>query len=92
MTPQDIIIDSAAVRPDESFMFIAHTKDEPDVLYAYDKVNLKTDCEGGVYLEYTMSVSSKKNKEVNQLDLDSKGQEIIQYLFETATGTSHVAQ
>lgn len=67
-------------------MFIAHLNDRPDILFAYDKVGLKEDCDGGWYLEYTLQITSRKDAKVNEVGLDEIGQNLIQYLFETTTG------
>lgn len=86
LSPDNIVIEQAATRPDDTFMFTVHLKDTPDVLFAYDKVGLKKSCDGDVYLEYTMSISAKKESKVDQAELDNTGASIIQYLFETTTG------
>lgn len=85
-SPQTITIDSAAAHPDGTFMFTAHMNDRPDVLYAFDRVGLKEECDGGWYLEYTMQIASKKDSKVNEEELDIIGQNLIQYLFEMTTG------
>ena len=83
--PHNITIDQAAVHADGTFMFTAHMNDRPEVLFAFDKVGLKEDCEGGWYLEYTMQVATKKNEKVDEEGLDAIGQNLIQYLFEVTT-------
>lgn len=84
-SPETITIDNAAAHPDGTFMFTAHVNDAPDVLFAYDKVGLKEECDGGWYLEYTMQVAAKKDAKVNGEELDIVGQNLIQYLFELTT-------
>lgn len=86
-SPENITIDSAAAHPDGSFMFTAHFNDRPEVLFAFDRVGLKEECDGGWYLEYAMQIATKKNEKVNEEGLDILGQNLIQYLFETTTGT-----
>lgn len=85
-SPETITVDSAAALADGTFMFTAHMNDRPGVLYAFDRVGLKEECDGGWYLEYTMQIATKKNEIVNEEGLDSIGQNLIQYLFEIATG------
>jgi hypothetical protein len=85
---ENITVESAAVHPDGTMLFTAFINDHPDILYAYDKVSLKEDCDGGWFLEFTMSIASKKDAKVNEEGLDSIGQNLIQYLFEVTTKES----
>lgn len=86
-TDKNIVIDQAVVKDDGSMMFTVWCRDNPDFLYAYDKVQLKEECDGGFYLEFTLSISSRKDShEIKSEVLDKKGESIIQYLFETTTG------
>jgi hypothetical protein len=84
-TPESVVVDQATVKPDGNFMFTAHLADNPAVLYAYDKVGLKEDCDGGWFLEFTMQVVVAKDTKPNEEGLDAIGQNLIQYLFEMTT-------